>query len=205
MYHPDVTVQIMAGGRSLRMGYDKAQLKLGGVSLLERAVMQWEGWGSELMVSVGGEERAIIAPPGVKAIFDAHPGRGPLEGFYCGAMACKTNLMLLRAVDTPFLAPIHAAPLLEAIGKAGACVYTVENRLQPLFGLYRPIQCCPAARSLLDKGEFKMGSLLDMVDTVVIPAPEPIQFLNVNTPEELRVAESIMGRDHTRIGRCTPC
>lgn len=205
MGHPNVTVQIIAGGRSLRMGRDKAQLRVGGRSLLEWAVAQWDNWGNEVMVSVGDEERRHLAPPGTKAICDRHPGRGPMEGLYSGAIACDTELLLLRAVDTPFLLPAQAEPLLMAIGGADACVYQIEGRLQPLFGLYRAARCRQVARVLLDRGEYRMKRLLELVHTTVLPAPEPACFFNINTPEEMRAAKSMMERDLNFKGRCTLC
>ena len=53
MAHPEITVQIMAGGRSSRMGQDKALVRLGGHTLLERAVATWSGWVGGLFLSVG--------------------------------------------------------------------------------------------------------------------------------------------------------
>lgn len=197
MDHAALTVQIMAGGQSLRMGRDKAGLALRGRSLLERAIQRWDGWGHALVVAIGGMERAAVVPPGIRAVFDERLGCGPLEGFYRGALACRTELLLLCAVDTPFLTPAHAAPLCAAIGQADACVYTIDGRPQPLFGLYRPARCAAVAQALLDSGARKMRLLLDRVDTVTLPAPDPAAFLNINTPQELRAADARLAQTQT--------
>lgn len=188
MVRENVTVQIMAGGRSTRMGRDKALVTLGGKTLLDRAVDRWKDWGRDLFLSVGGEEREKLAPGNARPVFDRYPGFGPLGGLHGGLLVCETELMLLCAVDTPFLTPAHAEKLVESIGTADACVYTLEGWPQPLFGLYRTT-CLSVAQLLLEQGEGRMMRLLDAVGTVRIPAERAEDFRNLNTPEELAAAE----------------
>ena len=78
MGHKDVTVQIMLGGKSTRMGRDKALVELGGRTLLDRAVETWKGYGAGLQLSVGSEARRALAPAGSYAVVDRYPERGPL-------------------------------------------------------------------------------------------------------------------------------
>ena len=184
MDRADVTVQIMAGGRSARMGRDKALVKLGGKTLLQRALDTWENYGGAVQLSVGTAERAALAPAGVPAVVDRYRDCGPLGGLHAGLLACRTELLLLAAVDCPFVTAALADGLLAAIGTADACVYTVDGRPQPLFGLYRRTCLAPAAE-MLAAGEHKMGELLRRVETVRLPAADPAPFRNLNTPEEL--------------------
>lgn len=193
MRHFDITVQIMAGGRSRRMGSDKAQTLLGGRTLLERAVDQWWDWGKTLTVSVGTSDRVDLAPAGTAAVCDVYPGCGPMGGLHGGLTVCATPLLLMRAVDTPFLGPEQGERLAAALGNADACVFTLDGRPQPLFGLYRAATCLPVAQRLLTHDERRMLRLLDAVDTVLLPADDPSLFQNLNTPEELRRAEERLG------------
>ena len=180
----DVTVQIMAGGRSTRMGRDKALVELGGRTLLQRALDTWQNYGGAVQLSVGTAERAALAPACVRAVVDRYQDCGPLGGLHAGLLACRTELLLLTAVDCPFVTAELADGLLAAIGRADACVYTVDGRPQPLFGLYRRTCLAPAAE-LLAAGEYKMGLLLRRVETIRLPAADPAPFRNLNTPEEL--------------------
>ena len=193
MDRADVTVQIMAGGRSTRMGRDKALVELGGKTLLRRALDTWQNYGGAVQLSVGTAERAALAPAGVPAVADRYPDCGPLGGLHAGLLACRTELLLLAcrtellllaAVDCPFVTAALADGLLAAIGTADACVYTVDGRPQPLLGLYRRTCFAPAAE-MLAAGEHKMGELLRRVETVRLPAADPAPFRNLNTPEEL--------------------
>ena len=192
MTRNDVTVQIMLGGLSTRMGRDKALVTLGGKTLLERAVERWQGYGAGLQLSVGPAERAVLAPDGILAVADLYPERGPLGGLQVGLCACDTPLLLMAAVDSPFLGPEQADILLAAIGEAEACVYTLNGRPQPLFGLYRR-SCRTAAESLILQGDNRMRALLDVCRTVYVPTEEAAIFRNLNTPEELAEAERSLG------------
>ena len=125
---------------------------------------------------------------------DIYPERGPLGGLHAGLKECKTPLLLLVAVDYPFLGPAQADVLLEAIGDADACVFTQDGRPQPLFGLYRR-RCATAAETLILEGDNRMSHLLEWANSVYVPederAPREL-FHNLNTPEELAVAEQLL-------------
>ena len=187
MEHESVTVQIMLGGRSTRMGRDKALVELGGRTLLDRALDRWREYGAGVQLSVGNPERRAMAPKGMPAVADFYPDRGPLGGLHAGLRTCPTPLLLLTAVDCPFLTPALADGLLAVIGTAAAAVYTLDGRPQPLFGLYRRT-CLPEAAGMLAVGENKLQLLLDRVATVYLPTADPDPFRNLNTPEELERA-----------------
>ncbi len=191
MTRNDVTVQIMLGGLSTRMGRDKALVTLGGKTLLERAVERWQGYGAALQLSVGAAERAELAPEGIPAVADVYPERGPLGGLHAGLHACNTPLLLLVAVDCPFLTHEQADALLDAIGDSEACVYTFEDRPQPLFGLYRR-RCWTPAETLILSGDNRMSQLLEWSNTVYVPASDLAPFRNLNTPEDLAEAEALL-------------
>jgi molybdopterin-guanine dinucleotide biosynthesis protein A len=188
MYHENVTVQIMLGGQSTRMGRDKALVELDGETLLTRALDKWQGFGL-LQLSIGGAERVALVPEGIPAVADVYPRRGPLGGLHAGLIICRTELLLLTAVDSPFVTQALAEKMLSSLGGADACVYTLDGRPQPLFGLYRTT-CLPEAQALLEAGENKMRLLLERVNTVYLPIDDPAPFRNLNTPEELAAAQS---------------
>lgn len=190
MTRKDVTVQIMIGGKSTRMGTDKALVKLGGKTLLERSVERWGDYGGGLQLSVGAEDRASLAPEGIPTVTDIYAERGPMGGLHAGLLACGTEYLLLTAVDSPFVTCEMADRLVEAAERFGcdACVYALEGRPQPLFALYRKA-CIAPAEELLKAGENKMGLLLHRVDTQYLVGVGEEFFRNLNTPQELAEAE----------------
>lgn len=185
----NITVQIMAGGHSRRMGRDKALLPLGGRTLLEWALAPWKGY--PLQLSVG---RNALTAEGVKTVVDLYSGCGPLGGLHAGLLACETEFLLLRAVDTPFLTSAMADILVSSIGGADACVFTLKGLPEPLFGLYRKAACLPIVEEMLQAGERKMGLLLRRVNTVFVPWEDEKPFRNLNTPQELREAEEALSK-----------
>ena len=198
MTHENLTVQIMAGGKSTRMGTDKAGVTLGGKTLLELAADKWRGFGAETLLSVGSAERKALARPGMRPVTDRYRSRGPLGGLHGGLLECATEFLLLTAVDCPFVTRELAEGLLSAIGEGDACVYTLEGRPQPLFGLYRK-RCQAAVEGMLEEGENRMVRLLHRVNTVYLPTDDPAPFRNLNTPEELAAARDIFVENENEI------
>ena len=187
----DLTVQIMLGGLSTRMGQDKALVKLGGETLLERAVETWKGYGSGIQLSVGAPERKALAPAGIPAIPDIYPDRGPLAGLHAGLRACTTSWMQLVSVSCPFLTPAQADVLWKNIGDSDVCVFTIDGVAQPLFGLYRK-RCMSIAETMMLNGDYNINALLSWAHTVYIPAEDAQVFRSLDTPQELAQAQSLV-------------
>ena len=104
----NMSVLVLAGGRSRRMGTDKKELRWNGKTFLDSLAETVQQAGlSPLLVSA---QRNV---PGYKTVLDEHEGRGPLEGILCGLKAIRTQKMMVLAVDTPQL----PATLLEAVAR----------------------------------------------------------------------------------------
>jgi molybdenum cofactor guanylyltransferase len=182
----DATAFILAGGKSSRMGEDKAFLRLGGRTLLEIA----QGLAAEVcsnIVVVG--DRARFGPA---AIEDIYPGSGPLGGIHAALSATKSDLNLVVAVDTPFLEPkflrwiLHRAATTHAI----VTVPRLAAGFQPLCAVYRR-SFKIFAEGALKAGKFKIDSLYEKVRTYPITDAElnhlafdSRMFDNLNTRAE---------------------
>ena len=141
MVHEDLTGFVLAGGKSMRMGTDKAALALEGRTLLEHALA--------ILCQVTGEV-AILGPRqlyegyGAPVIEDIYPGCGPLSGIHAAlthvahTAQATPKLSLIIAVDTPFLEPKFLAYLAERARESGAVVTTPEiaGYKQPLCAVY---------------------------------------------------------------------
>ena len=182
-----MTVVILAGGQSRRMGRDKLRLTLGGETLLERALRRWGEVFPRVLVSVAGPEK--FPELGDRRVFDAFPGAGPLAGLHAGLLAAGEDLFLTGA-DMPFSSPEKALRLASLCGEAEACVLTdMTGRWEPLFGYYRP-SVLPKAEALLSSGRRSMGALLGSVRLREASLAELGEgedgrlLLNVNVPED---------------------
>jgi molybdopterin-guanine dinucleotide biosynthesis protein A len=182
-----MTVVILAGGQSRRMGRDKLQLTLAGETLLDRALRRWGEAFPRVLVSVAGPER--FPELGDRRVFDAFPGAGPLAGLHAGLLRAGEDVFLTGA-DMPFASPEKALALASLCGEADACCLTDDaGRWEPLFAFYRPA-VLPKAEALLSSGRRSMGALLASVRLrEVRPAelgegPDSLLTRNVNNPED---------------------
>src|SRR5579863_1133978 len=183
-----VSAFILAGGRSSRMGVDKALLSLGEQTLLERALQTASHSGADPYI-VGSRARYGELGP---VIEDIYPGCGPLGGIHAALTATVTDLNLILSVDMPLMKAeflrwlidqAHASPELIMVPNAAGGV-------QPLCGTYRRA-VATVAEEALQTGDYKVGLLFERVPTRILREREILAagfsseiFRNVNTPEE---------------------
>ncbi len=183
---------IMAGGKSSRMGRDKALLPLDGRPLLSALAHRWRGVFDGLVISADTRARfAALDLGGARIVEDTRPGAGPLAGLEAVMTAVPADRYFLTAVDLPFGEPALALELSERMGGADVCLIQREGRgWEPLFALYAR-RCLPAISAGRDRGErsFFRGRL-PFVTIQKVPEKALSGFqldrllLNVNTPEE---------------------
>jgi molybdopterin-guanine dinucleotide biosynthesis protein A len=185
----DVTGFILAGGKSLRMGRDKAFLQYRGRTLLARALDLAHSVAAEVRI-VGSKEKFAAFAPVVEDVF---PDCGPLGGIHAALLASATELNVILAVDTPRMSATFLQYLISQARKApeaSVVVPSLDGAWQPLCAIYRP-EFAAVAENALRAGRNKIDSLFGAVRTRVIELEElelakfPIGiFCNLNTPEE---------------------
>jgi molybdopterin-guanine dinucleotide biosynthesis protein A len=191
-----LSVAIQAGGRSERMGRDKARVLLAGRPLITYVLERVVRLGAEILVTTNApEEYAFL---GVRLVADEHPGAGALAGLRTALRAARHETVLVLACDLPFV----SIPLLEyMLGLAPqteAVVPRWRGELEPLHAVYRRT-CLPAIERSLAEGRRRMISFLPAVrltvvedDQVAAYDPQGLTFFNVNTPNDLLAAERIL-------------
>ncbi len=187
-----VTAFVLAGGKSSRMGREKATLKMGGRTLLELAL--------ELASKVAAE--AVIVGPRAefelygRVVEDLYPERGPLGGIHAALWSSPTDYNLALAVDTPFLEARFLEYLVERAQESGAVVTVprTADGFHPLAAVYRRGFRDTAERALKE-GRNKIDALFAEVETRILQAAElerfafaPAIFENLNTPEDVERA-----------------
>ncbi|HEV7551393.1 MAG TPA: molybdenum cofactor guanylyltransferase [Candidatus Angelobacter sp.] len=194
-----VTGFVLAGGKSSRMGSDKAFLQLGGETLLSRALRTAGAVTQEVKI-VGGAEK--FASFGL-VIEDLYRDRGPLGGIHAALVASDTDLNLMLAVDLPFVESKFLEYMISQAQESAATV-TIPRAgggLQPLCAVYRR-GFVEVAEPSLRESRNKIDALFEQVETRLIEEDEltgagfsPEMFKNLNTPEELKKAtRSSLGR-----------
>ena len=188
----DVTVFILAGGKSTRMGTDKAFVILDGRTLLARALDLARSVTSDVRIVGHAAKFAPFAP----VVEDIFPGCGPLGGIHAALRISSTDLNAILAVDVPFVPPALFQSLIKRSRDAAATVTVAQSggRLQPLCAVYRR-EFADVAEQALRTGRYKIDALFESAHTQVIAENELENagfsskiFRNLNTLEELERA-----------------
>ncbi|MEJ5198224.1 MAG: molybdenum cofactor guanylyltransferase, partial [Anaerolineae bacterium] len=144
---PPLSILILAGGRSRRMGRDKIWLELDGIPLIERLVRRVLPLADEILFSTNAGERFMALgatlPMPTRVVADRFPGAGPLAGLHAGLSDARHDLVLALAADLPFVNPdlirhlIGLAEGFDAVVPQTADAATGEPQWEPLHALYR--------------------------------------------------------------------
>lgn len=143
-------VAVLAGGRSLRMGRDKALLVHEGRTLLERQVMlAWTLAPREVLVV--GRPQAELGVLSARGLPDAQPGQGPLGGLATALTATTAEHVLLLAVDMPALTPEFLARVLAQRAPGVGVVPRTAAGWDPLAAVY-PLALAQTANACVAAG-----------------------------------------------------
>jgi len=187
-----ITAFVLAGGKSRRMGQDKAFLPWGRETLLSHALKLAGNVAAS--VHTVGDARKFASYGSV--VEDVYRDRGPLGGIHAALSSSNTELNLILAVDLPLLQPKFLHYLVSQADENGATVTVARagNGWQPLCAVYRREFAAIAEQSLL-AGKNKIDPLFAMVKTRVLEEQQLDEqgfsagmFRNLNTPEELEEA-----------------
>lgn len=194
-----ITAVILAGGRSSRMGRNKALLPVGGIPVIEKLVKELSQVTETVLIAGGPKETYSYLE--AEMISDTFPGAGPLAGLHAGLKAAATTWSVFVACDMPFAGREAVRWLAERTLQAEkegkeAVIPVVEGREQPLLAAYRR-SVLPGLEQTLREGQLKLtrwteGLKADYPDGAAmaraagIPA-ERIPF-NMNRPEDYRQA-----------------
>lgn len=173
---------VLAGGRSKRMGREKALLPYRGKTLVEHvASAVREAAGSVTLIG----EPAKFGHFGLPVIADSVPSCGPAGGIYTALRETATDWNLILACDMPGISPEILRELLrEAETTECSCVAATvsDGQPEPLCAVYHR-RSLPVLGRAIQNNRLKMRDLLDEIGWAPVPvAPEALA--NVNTPEQ---------------------
>ncbi len=204
-----LTAAVLAGGRSSRMGSDKALLPLGGTPLLIRALGTVTEVCAHVMVVVAdaGMLKSLDLPDGVEVVVDEVPGLGPSGALASALAAAEDEWVFVVAADMPFVHPDVIRMLWGMRSDVQAVVPRVPEGAEPLLALYSR-ECLHALREMLAAGRRRPVALLESatvrwVDADVLRTLDPdlLTLLNINTPDDLAAAERILATRLSPAGR----
>jgi molybdopterin-guanine dinucleotide biosynthesis protein A len=194
---------ILCGGKSSRMGCDKATLPFGPELMLQRVVR---------LMSTVVELKSIIVvaapgqclpelPAAVKIAYDPYEFRGPLQGLATGlgAMSEEFDAIYATACDVPLLAPGFATKMFQLLDDYKVAVPFDGQHYHSLAAVYNP-RVLPQIQALLDSDRLRPRFLFDLVRTREVPVddlrdvdPHLATLENLNHFKDYRAALATAG------------
>lgn len=186
----EVTGVLLCGGKSERMGRDKALAQFGERALIEYPLSVLRSLAERVVIACGAAPR--YAELGCELVLDAEADGGPLAGLAAGLAASRTEWIAVLACDMPRAdARILRELLVHARdNQLDACLLEVERGTQPMFAVYRK-SCVEPVRAALAAGERRMVAF--HAHSLAGRAPRVAGFaiadgeacaVNLNTPED---------------------
>ncbi len=186
-----VTGFVLTGGKSLRMGIDKALLRLAtGETLLDRAVATLQPVVDNVLLV--GPATAYSRLWRGEIVEDIYPDRGPLAGIHAALRRSTTELNFVLAVDLPHVTRALIEYLVNQATASDALVTVarIDGKLQPLCAIYRR-GFAAVAEEVLASGENAVHRAIERASVRMLTDEELREagfgaglFANVNTPEE---------------------
>jgi molybdopterin-guanine dinucleotide biosynthesis protein A len=196
---PDsVSAILLAGGKSSRLGTDKAKVKLNGESVMIGAIAEkLLEVSDDIVVSSNGRRYDDITVP-VRWVADVKPGAGSLMGLYSGLLAVKHDYAIAVACDMPFINIELLKYMMSLPRDYDALLPRIGDKTEQLHSIYSK-SCLPEMERFLESGRLKITAFLDEIDVKFVPEdiinkydPQHLAFFNVNTAEQLKEAQDIL-------------
>jgi len=191
-----ITGIILAGGKNLRMGKNKAFLEIMGQRIIDRT--------KQLFVDLFDEVFLVANSPldyldlNLRVVSDLFPGGGALGGIYSGLFHASHSHAFVAACDMPFLNKALISHLSTLSPGYDIVIPKMEDGWQPLHAVYSQ-KCLPFMEDLLQKKNLKIIDFFpkvkkrEVTTEEILPFdPQLVSFLNVNTPEDLARAEDLL-------------
>jgi molybdopterin-guanine dinucleotide biosynthesis protein A len=184
-----ITGAVLAGGRSRRLGRDKATLAIAGRPLAH--------WVQNAISPLVDECWLITNQPvahlelGIPLVIDLLPGRGALGGLLSVMLIARGDYVLLSACDTPFVQPKLLAAMLQTCKRGQDAVICRSSRgLEPLPGVYS-CRLLQLLQTQVQSDDLRLRTLLNACRTKILSPeevspqdPHELSFFNINTPED---------------------
>jgi molybdopterin-guanine dinucleotide biosynthesis protein A len=194
-----ITGIILSGGKSIRMGENKAFIEIEGIPIIKRIHLLFKKLFQEVIIVKNQKEFFINLNAEIYS--DLFPNRGVLGGLYTGIYFSSFPYSFCVACDMPFLKKPVIEYLIKNIQGDDIVVPRTKDGLQPLHAIYSK-NCLEPINKIMKQGKYKIIDFYPMVKVKIIEEDEfhaldPMResFMNVNTPEELLLARK---REHIK-------
>lgn len=162
---PELSVGILAGGNSTRMGKNKALMEWNRERLIDRLAGRL-GVYSEVIISAA--DKGVYEDMGLPVVYDIHSNIGPIEGIYQVLSRAKNEYVFVCAVDMPNISAQLVTYLADFICSDYDCyVVADEEHIHPLCAIYTK-KILPVVKELVEQGDYRLRNILSRVRTKYI-------------------------------------
>jgi molybdopterin-guanine dinucleotide biosynthesis protein A len=187
-----MTSIILAGGKSSRLGRNKALQVIGGKSLIQRVIDRLAILSTEIIiVTADGEAIPCYSTVEIKTVADIYPEKGPLVGIFSGLLSSSDPYAIAVGCDTPFLSVSLLKYMAQICSVYDVVVPRIRNKLEPLCAVYSN-NCSGPIKKLLEQNELRIDRLFSMVKVKYVEGdeinrfdPEHLSFFNINNQADL--------------------
>jgi len=181
-----ITAIILAGGKSTRMGIDKASLVFNQKTLLENAIKICRSVCHDVLISSNNPAHQRDEIP---VVFDDFQNCGPIGGLFSGLKKSNTDWNFVLSVDSPLIKPEFIQKLISEIEDVDALVPFHKKGKEPLVALYHK-NCLPEIEKRIVTGNFAIYQLFEPLNVKYVESEcwlqkYPSLFYNINRPEDL--------------------
>ena len=198
----DLSGIVLVGGKSHRLGRNKAVEFIDGQPLIVRIISRLSRLTQQTVVVVNDEKRIslLALPDSAKGAVDVYPDKGPLGGIFTGLSAAQSQWAIVVACDMPFLNLKLLNHMISLRNGNDAIVPVIENQPEPTHALYSKA-CLPHIESKLKTNDLKIASFFNQVRVKFLPQeeidpmdPDHLSFFNVNTQQDLDYARTLVSQ-----------
>lgn len=191
---------VLAGGKSLRLGYDKVLEIIGNTSLLERVISRVSLLSSEVIIVTANEQTnlELVDYPKLRILCDIYPGKGPIGGIYTGLATSTSFYNLVVASDMPFLNHNLLHYMIQLSANFDLVVPRVGNLVEPLHAVYTK-RCLASIEQMIKQDKLSVNQLFQLVKTRYVETeeierfdPKHLSFFNINTKADLKRARELV-------------
>jgi len=178
---------ILAGGKSSRMGTDKALLEIDGTNFIGKIAGELNFFVEKFFARGNCE---AVSVPGWRNIPDIYPECGPIGGLHAALKTCRSDALVCVTCDMPLITSELVRDLCDQMTEEYDAVILKETdgRIHPTCGIYRKSAVNVFEQQILD-GNYRMMRVLDRLRVKYVtidPQTGSRQLKNINTPEDLR-------------------
>jgi len=190
-----ITGIILSGGKSTRMGENKAFIEIEGVPIVSRIHNLFKELFKEVVIVTNQQE--LFKNFDSKIYSDLLPNKGVLGGLYTGLFFSTFHYSFCVACDMPFIKKSLVQYIIKNIDGEDVVVPRTIDGLQPMHAVYSK-NCLDPIKNIIEQGKYKIIDIYNRVNVKIIEEkyfisidPFRESFVNVNTPEELRSIISV--------------